>query len=93
MSQYRVKVKNIEYQYGYDEQLQEYFLGAFDLTKNEDEDDCIYGIGNYFNTIKPHPEYPGKIAWSNGELLAFISKYKYPISPGHLEKLAMDLPF
>jgi len=53
--------------------------------------EIVFAIGSYF-TMNQHPDYPGKLTFSNSELYKILSKYKY-INPEHLNALMMDEPF
>lgn len=92
MSRYTHKVdEHISYAWGYDEMLSEYFLGCFDDSRREDEDDCVFSIMTN-TTTKPHPSYPTKLFYSSDEILELMSSMDF-IPNEHKARILLDLPF
>lgn len=92
MSRYTEVVHDVRYAWGFDEPLSEYFFHAEKvvLEEYEDEDDAvIFSIGNHFVT-KPHPSYPNKMTYTNGELLALMEDI---VPKNHLRAILLDVPF
>lgn len=79
--------------WGYDSPMSEYFFQAINTEAEEDEDDIIFSISSY-HTLKPHPDYPNRMKWSNSEILELMeTKYKNHIPAVHRAALAGDLMF
>lgn len=84
-----VEGKDYTVSYGYDRPLSEYFLQVEDCGA-EDDDGLLFAISSY-NTMKCHPDYPGKFNWSNGELIELFVHWEVPFQ--HTAALASDMPF
>jgi len=94
MSRYtkKVKEKGYELAWGYDEALQEYFFHKYKLDAPDDEEDVIFAISSVY-TLDYHPDYPGKMRFSNGEILECMEPYKKHLPEEHLHAIALDAPF
>jgi hypothetical protein len=93
MSRYTKKIGHLEYAWGYDRPLQEYFFSCEDLSKgDEDDNPFIFSIASRI-TLKPHPDFPDKQHYSNGEILEVMNKYPGIVKEEHLDAIAMDLQF
>ncbi len=99
MSRFIRKIGTIEYSYGYDRPLQEYFFEKSDsnlITKDNDEG-YIFQISSHMS-FKPHPETPNKMGYNRGEILNIIEKEEKLIKQTivlsqHKEAIAMDQQF
>ena len=82
--------------FGYDNPCTEYFLHVEQIdprpepTEEDEQPELIFAIASY-NTMKCHPDYPGKFRWPNSELLRLFEHWGVP-SVARVA-LAMDLPF
>lgn len=94
MSRYTEKYEDKEISWGYDEPMQEYFIMA--LTEDEDGEEVVeYWVGSHV-TIEPHPDWPDKATYSNGDFLELIennTELKETIPAAHKDAIAMDLKF
>lgn len=89
--------KAVQFAWGYDSPLQEYFFQCFKEDYSDDENEVIFSISSVF-TLDPHPDFPNKERWSNGELIELMERYKDEsgeciIPEKHLQAIALDLPF
>lgn len=104
MSRYNKTVKKdgktVHYAWGYDAPCQEYFFQCFkdeeDLSDDE-ESDVIFSISSV-HTLTPHPDHPGKMKWSNGQIIELMQKYtdekgECVVPMDHRTHIALDLPF
>lgn len=76
--------------FGYDHPLNEYFFA-----KEDDSEDSgfEFSVASHM-TLIPHPDYPNKLNWSNGDLLELIDKELGKEAPDILtSSIALDLPF
>lgn len=93
MSQYRANLPNNRLLiYGYDRMLNEYFISVIDVSDPK-EDREEFAIGSNMNTTAEHPEFPGKMTWSNSELYEILKRYTGFIPMTHLQALLLDIPF
>jgi hypothetical protein len=94
MSQFRLKINRSEYMYGYDRPLQSFFFSKLDLdSEDEDNDSCFSVASSEYMTIKPHPKYPDKMSYSNGEMMELVNEEMGENAPDNfMLALAMDLP-
>lgn len=92
MSRYTHIKSNIEYAWGYDEPMQEYFIQAEDLLAKDEDNSTLWWIGSH-TTVVPHPSYPTKMSWTNSEIIALVKTQQVPIPEEHVEAIAADLPF
>lgn len=78
---------------GFDKPLQEYFAELW-LNYDSDDESCLWSIGSRLTTI-PHPDYPDKTRFSNGDLLTIFSQPAFSeLIPSNItEALVNDLPF
>lgn len=80
--------------YGYDRPLQEYFIHAEEidppLDPPSDDRGMLFAVSSY-NTMQCHPDYPGKMRWSNSELSELFTEWGVPYE--YRVQLALDLPF
>lgn len=87
--------------WGYDNPLGEYFLTEYysndELKKMEEQagdeelPHVVFSIMSH-TTLDCHPDYPGKMDWSNSEILSLMDKYD-EIDERHKEAVALDQPF
>lgn len=92
MSQYRTIINDKMYMYGYDRPLQEYFFACFNTKAGDDDEGVLFSISSHC-TLAPHPDYPGKLNWSNGELIDIVKKEMGDNAPEEfLNAMALDLP-
>jgi len=88
MSRYTATLENgNELAWGFDRPIGEYFIQLFDP-----EDEPIFSVGSHV-TLTPHPVYPHRKHWSNGELLQVFEDYNDAIPEDHIQSLALDLVF
>lgn len=94
MSRYIKRIDNLEYAWGYDRPLQEYFFSCEDLSANDEAENngFIFSIGSHI-TLVPHPDYPEKQHYSNGEMLEMMEKYPGIVKKEHLDAIVGDLQF
>lgn len=96
MSRYTDHFNGVDIAWGYDEPLQEYFIQAIKVPDNdEDEEETLFWIGSHM-TIVPHPLFPDKTTYSNGDILTLIDQdpvLREIIPVGHKDQIAMDLKF
>jgi len=99
MSRYVRKFGTIEYAYGYDTPLEEYFFDKCDskLATDHNEDGYVFQISNHFSMM-PHPRTPKKQEYTNGEIMDIIKEEEKLIGqkiwhPDHLDAIAADLQF
>jgi hypothetical protein len=85
--------------FGYDNPLSEYFIHVSyadpkdmlgEPSTENPEPELLFAVSSY-NTLKCHPDYPGKTKWSRGELLELFEAWNCP--PLACQALAGDLPF
>jgi hypothetical protein len=75
---------------GFDRPLQEYFVQLFRTDAPEEEEDVVFSISSR-TTIDPHPDYPGKFHYSNGELVEIMTELG--ADEAHITAVVLDLPF
>lgn len=86
MGRYQEKMKNGNViAWGYDRSLNEYFIQLEDSSG-----ECIWAISNYF-VMKA--KSPGKLSYSNSELLKVFQEYSDYIPKKHIDNLALDIKF
>ena len=92
MSRYTHTVDKKLYAWGYDEPMSTYFFQCIVMDELTDEvDEVEFSVDSYFTTM-PHPKYPNKQKYSNGEMLELMSEYDF-IPREHLEAVALDLTY
>lgn len=80
--------------WGYDRPLSEYFFQEYygkDDNREDPDDEVRFSISSH-TTLTPHPDHPGQMDWSNGEILELMENYPQ-IPEEHKMALTMDLPF
>ena len=101
MSRYNAKLPNgRSIAWGFDYPLQEFFLHEYFSEAEQDalpEETLNITDGVHFavssqNTLTPHPKYPDRMKWSNGEILELMNQYP-EIPEEHKLQLALDQPF
>ena len=88
MSRYSAQLGDKTLAWGYDSPLQEYFIQLY----SDHDDRCIFELGTVATT-QPHPDYPGKKAWSRGEILGIYEQYAEYIPQKHRDAVALDMVF
>lgn len=75
MSRYTVKFGTVEYAYGYDRPLQDYFFEKSDSSKATDENDegYIFQVSSSFSLLR-HPDRPDKDGYSKSEILELVEQ-------------------
>jgi len=83
--------------FGYDYPCTEYFLhveyaDAHHCRESEEDGnpELLFAIASY-NTLKCHPDHPGKFRWSNGEMLEMYQCWDVPSVAQ--TAVALDQPF
>jgi hypothetical protein len=100
MSRYTVYIGTIEYAYGFDEPLQEYFFDKCDsaLSTDENEGGYIFQVSNHYSML-PHPDYPvTKEHYSNGDIMTIVKDEERKMGrliwkEEHYDALGGDLKF
>lgn len=99
MSRYTVHIGTIEYAYGFDRPLQEYFFDKCDskLATEDNEDGYVFQISNHFSML-PHPETPDKQEYSNSEIMEIVRAEEKLVGQKiwkeeHFDAIAGDLQF
>jgi len=92
MSRYSRIVNGKEYAWGFDPINPEYFFQGFN-----EKDEVVFSVGSYF-TEDPHPSFPNRKRYSNGQLLELIEHEEKTIGQlivdkDHKEAIAGDLEF
>lgn len=91
MSRYTIECTHTTYgavtvTYGFDHLLTEFFI----IIEQDENADPVFAVASY-NTTFPHPDQPGKIKYSNHELLPLFKEFG--VCDEHCDKLALDLAF
>lgn len=76
-----------ELSWGYDRPLSSYFI-----QKQSPNEELLFDVGNRAS-LKAHPDYPGKLNFSNSELLEIFNGYSEFIPAHHIQALSLDLEF
>ena len=93
MSRYKKIVGNLEYVWGFDPPLQEYFFSCEDINGDEDGEELyLFHIGSKVTLIE-HVDYPRKRYFTNGEMLEVMNKYPGIVPKKHLDAIALDIQF
>lgn len=82
--------KRYEVVCGFDRPLHEYFIQVWDIENPSDDDTPVFSVASY-NTMKPHPDTPEKVRYSNSEILSLMEEWG--CSFDYRRAVAMDLPF
>lgn len=99
MSRYTERIKSIEFAWGFDENLMEFFFQKFDDRISGDEEDnpenMIFSIGTRF-VVRNHPKF--KIEdYSHKDILKVMKyemeKHGFEIPTRHIESLSKNEPF
>lgn len=98
MSRYTVHIGTVEYAYGYDVPLQEYFFDKCDSKlATEHNEGYVFQISSCFS-LMPHPDTPNKGSYSNSEIVDIIKQEEKLMGcriwrPEHFDAIAGDLQF
>lgn len=99
MSRFIRKFDTIEYAYGYDYPLQEYFFDKCDskLATESNEDGYIFQVSSHFS-LMPHPNTPKKSDYMNSEIMEIVREEEKLVGEkiwhkDHWDAIMSDLPF
>jgi len=99
MSRFVKVFGTVEYAYGFDVPLQEYFFDKCDskLATDDNEDGYIFQVASHFS-LRPHPRTPRKHDYANSEIMEIVKEEENKIgekiwAEEHWEAIGSDLPF
>jgi len=75
MSRHTKRFGTVEYSYGYDVPLQEFFFEKCDskLATDKNNEGYVFQISSNFS-LKPHPKTPNKTKYSRGDILTIVEE-------------------
>lgn len=90
MSRHTRQTEEYSYAWGFNSPTG-YFFKKFDKNAEHGDEALVFSIDSMFTEV-PHPDYPDKQSYTNGEMLEIMDE-EGVVPEEHMQRLALDLPF